>query len=396
MPSKLTYKTTHAWLSFHLDLNRCPPTMWMALGEAQSKCQHLAGVALRPSIATQLHRMYLAKGVHATTAIEGNTLTEEQVAERILQRSEGISTVPESQKYLETEVDNVLDLCDSISIRSADDGFIPITVEDIKGYNATLLDDLEHEDHVVPGTIRTTSVGVNDYRGPEFRECEHLLGELCNWLNGPDFQPPNDWLRIGYGIIKAVIAHLYLAWIHAFGDGNGRTARVVEVRFLMEAGVPSSAAHLLSNHYNLTRTEYYRRLSHASKSGGDVTEFLRYSIDGFLDQLREQLKIVKQYQWDTAWENYIYELFGNDKSLADKRQIKLLLGLSARNEWVEKSELKRLDVDLAAEYAMKTSRTISRDINRLSEQNLIISQGSKVRANKSLILAFLPRQNQID
>lgn len=187
-----------------------------------------------------------------------------------------------------------------------------------------------------------------------------------------------------------------MAWIHAFGDGNGRTARVVEVRFLMEAGVPSSAAHLLSNHYNLTRTEYYRRLSHASKSGGDVTEFLRYSVDGFLDQLREQLKLVKQYQWDTAWENYIYELFGNDKSLADKRQIKLLLGLSARNAWVEKSELKRLDVDLAAEYAMKTSRTISRDINRLAEQNLIVWQGSKVRANKSLILAFLPRQNQID
>ena len=396
MPSKLTYKSTHPWLSFHLDLKKCPPTMWMALGEAQSKCQHLAGVALKPSVAIQLHRMYLAKGVHATTAIEGNTLTEEQVAERILQRSEGISTVPESQKYLETEVDNVLDLWNSISIRSADDGFIPITVQDIKSYNSTLLDDLEHEDHVVPGAVRTTSVGVNDYRGPEFRECEHLLEELCNWLNGPDFQPPNDWLRIGYGIIKAVIAHLYLAWIHAFGDGNGRTARVVEVRFLMEAGVPSSAAHLLSNHYNLTRTEYYRQLSRASKSGGDVTDFLRYSIDGFLDQLREQLKLVKQYQWDTAWENYIYELFGNDKSLADKRQIKLLLGLSARNDWVEKSELKRLDVDLAAEYAMKTSRTISRDINRLAEQDLIISQGSKVRANKSLILAFLPRQNQID
>jgi Fic family protein len=370
--------------------------MWMALGEAQSKCQHLAGVALKPSVAIQLHRMYLAKGVHATTAIEGNTLTEEQVAERILQRLEGVSTVPESQKYLETEVDNVLDLCDSISIQCADDGFIPITVEDVKSYNSMLLHDLEHEDHVVPGSVRTTSVGVNDYRGPEFRECEHLLEELCHWLNGPDFQPPNDWLRIGYGIIKAVIAHLYLAWIHAFGDGNGRTARVVEVRFLMEAGVPSSAAHLLSNHYNLTRTEYYRKLSHASKSGGDVTEFLRYSVDGFLDQLREQLKLVKQYQWDTAWENYIYELFGNDKSLADKRQIKLLLGLSARNDWVEKSELKRLDVDLAAEYAMKTPRTISRDINRLADQDLIVLQGSKVRANKSLILAFLPRQNQID
>jgi Fic family protein len=47
--------------------------------------------------------------------------------------------------------------------------------------------------------------------------------------------------RIVIGVIKSIIAHLYLAWIHPFGDGNGRTARLLEVRFLMEAGVPSAA-----------------------------------------------------------------------------------------------------------------------------------------------------------
>jgi hypothetical protein len=201
-------------------------------------------------------------------------------------------------------------------------------------------------------------------------------------------------LLIAYGIIKAIIAHLYLAWIHAFGDGNGRTARAIEVRFLMESSVPTSAAHLLSNHYNQTRAEYYRQLARASKSGGDVAGFLKYSIDGFVDQIRAQLDLVRAHQWNVAWENYIYERFGQDKTLADKRQIKLLLALSAVDGGVEKSILARLTPDLAHDYALKTPKTLSRDLNRLENESFIIRSGSKVLANKGIILAFLPRRNQ--
>ena len=46
------------------------------------------------------------------------------------------------------------------------------------------------------------------------------------------------------GILKATLAHLYIAWIHPFGDGNGRTARLVEFMLLSRAGVPSPSAHL--------------------------------------------------------------------------------------------------------------------------------------------------------
>ena len=66
-----TYERTHPWLSFELDLRRFTPEVWLLLGEARSKCEHLAGVPLRPDTARRLHLMYLAKGVLATTAIEG-------------------------------------------------------------------------------------------------------------------------------------------------------------------------------------------------------------------------------------------------------------------------------------------------------------------------------------
>ena len=85
-----TFERTHPWICFQIDLRKATPQLWMLLGEAASKCEHIAGVPLRPSVAQELHRLYLAKGALATTAIEGNTLTEKEV----LQHLEGKLKLP--------------------------------------------------------------------------------------------------------------------------------------------------------------------------------------------------------------------------------------------------------------------------------------------------------------
>ena len=61
----------------------------------RSKCEHIAGVPLLPETAKQLYKVYLSKGAHATTAIEGNTLSEEEV----LQRVEGTLELPDLREY---------------------------------------------------------------------------------------------------------------------------------------------------------------------------------------------------------------------------------------------------------------------------------------------------------
>lgn len=48
----------------------------MVLGEARSKCDRLANVPVPPEYARELHLISLSKGVHATTAIEGNTRSQ--------------------------------------------------------------------------------------------------------------------------------------------------------------------------------------------------------------------------------------------------------------------------------------------------------------------------------
>ncbi|MGH9801799.1 MAG: Fic family protein, partial [Blastocatellia bacterium] len=199
------YEHTHPWITFSLDLRPAPPKLWMLLGECQSKCEHIAGVPLRPAIAQHLHQLYLAKGVSATTAIEGNTLSEKQVLDHLRGRLE----LPRSQEYLKQELNNIADGCNSILNQVRTRRLPKLTSDGIKELNRTVLDKLPVEEHVVPGKVRSFSVGVANYRGAPAEDCNYLLDRLCEWLNGPGFEASPEQ-EISYAILKAAIAHLYL------------------------------------------------------------------------------------------------------------------------------------------------------------------------------------------
>ncbi len=77
----------------------------MLFGESRSKVDHLAGALLNPETADEMNLVYLAKGAHATTAIEGNTLSEEEV----LQIVEGRHATAPSQEYLVQEIQIIID-----------------------------------------------------------------------------------------------------------------------------------------------------------------------------------------------------------------------------------------------------------------------------------------------
>jgi Fic family protein len=292
MPSR-SYERTHPWVNYTVDLRSASHKLWMLLGEARSKCEHIAGVPLRPKDAEGLYEVYLTKGVHATTSIEGNTLFEDEVRKRV----KGQLKLPDSREYLGREIDNIVKACHEIMkgvLKRPDN---PLTSKHICHFNATVLSGLDVDEDTTPGEFREHSVGVAGYRGAPAKDCPYLVDRLCEWLNGPDFQSPDRDMSFALLIIKAVLAHLYIAWIHPFGDGNGRTARLIEYQLLVQSGtVPFPAGHLLSNHYNKTRTRYYRELDRTSKSG-DVIPFLLYAIEGFVDGLREQLAYIREHQY---------------------------------------------------------------------------------------------------
>jgi Fic family protein len=383
---KREYEKTHRWLKFEVDFRSAPPSFWTTLGECQSKCEHIAGVPLRPDIAYILHSVYLAKGAWGTTAIEGNTLSEEEVLKHV----QGKLDVPPSKEYLKQEVDNIVQESNRMLEAVIKAKPLVLSLDRIKKINKIVLNGLSLKDKMVAGEIRHYPVGVMTYRGAPAQDCEYLLSRLCDWLNGPDFLPRAGLGRVHMAILKAIIAHLYIEWIHAFGDGNGRTGRLAEVQILLEAGVPSPACHLLSDHYNMTRSDYLSQLKAASESGGEVLPFISYALNGFLDGLKGQLAHIRKLQMEVAWINYVHDVFAHQNTRAAHRQKALLLGIFAKEEPVLVSEIEQLTPKLAQAYAGMHPRTCMRDIDALEERELLQRDGKKVKANHALIAQFLP------
>jgi Fic family protein len=384
-----TYEKTHPWITFNVDLSERPhPKLWLLLGEARSKCEHVAGVPLRPQTAKDFNQLYLAKGVAATTAIEGNTLSEAQV----LQQIEGTLKLPPSKEYLAREIQNVVAECNRIwddAFQNADGA---LTAVSIKSFNRSIQAGLPLGEGVVPGEFRHHSVGVEGarYRGAPHEECDLLIDRLCSWLNGENFVAKDDTMRMPMAILKAVLAHIYLAWIHPFGDGNGRTARLVEFFLLVHAGVPMPAAHLLSNHYNETRSAYYAQLAHASRSGGDVIPFIVYAVEGFVDGLRAQLATIRDEQWDIIWGSFVFRKFAQLRTPSDTRRRDLVLDLSAHAAPVPVPKLTGLTPRTARSYAGKTTKTLRRDLNALEVMGLIRRTREGYVATREQVLSFLP------
>ena len=385
------YNASHPWISYRLDLARAGAELWMLLGEARSKVEHLSLVLLKPEVAEEMHRVYLAKGAQATTAIEGNTLSEDEVASIVA----GLAAPPPpSQEYLYREVENIVSAFNRIKDQLVAGGDSRLTPEIIREFNREVLEALDQEG-VHPGEFRHHSVVVGPYRGAPWEDCEYLVGQLCEWLGSGDFEPPDDDWVIPYALLKAMVAHLYIAWIHPFDDGNGRTARLMELQILLAAGVPMPATHLLSNHYNATRTEYYRRLQEASESGGEVVPFLRYAVRGFVDGLRSQIERTWVQQYADRWEQFVYETFGGRTTTQTaRRRLQLVLELSNRDEPVARRDIPGLSLELGLAY-VGTEKMLGRDLNALASMNLIEqARHGFWRAKREQILAFRPLRRE--
>ena len=322
----------------------------------------------------------MKEGARATTAIEGNTLSQEEVSKV----ARGELYLPPSKAYLATEVKNIIDVFNEMI---GSDQTPPLSVDRVKYLNGRVLQGLELDDDVIPGKLRTHEVVVARYKGAPARDCEDLLNRLFEWLDTITNTEVGH-ATFAPAILKAIVAHLYLLWIHPFGDGNGRVARLVEYQILLSAGVPNPATHLLSNHYNETRSEYYRRLDGASRNPNGVIAFLVYALQGFVDGLKEQIDTIKGQIRDSMWENYVYMKFRDRPGHAATRRRHLVLDLSECDEPVRRRDIRLLTPRLAEAYSGKTGKTITRDLNALSHMNLIVRTRRGIVARKGIMQAF--------
>jgi Fic family protein len=241
------------------------------LGQCYAYIQAITNTPIRPDYFRRLLLVSLRRGALATTAIEGNTLSEKE-----LDQIEAGNDLPPSRQYLQKEVQNILDAFNLLLAELVQDKKAEmITVTLIKRFHEMVGKGLGDK-YGNPGHFRRKNVTVGNYRPPNFDQVEGLAQQFCDWLfkefhyaGGQNFDDT---------VIQAIVSHVYMVWIHPFLDGNGRTARLLEFYLLLRAGVPNIASHILSNHYNNTRDDYYRQLQNASETG-DLTGFIQYALE---------------------------------------------------------------------------------------------------------------------
>ena len=92
----------------------------------------------------------------------------------------------------------------------------------------------------------------------------------------------------------------------------------------------------------------------------------------------------------------MHERFRDKTSPGDARRRQLILDLSLAHSDrpVSRADLLLISPRVAKAYADKTSKTLARDINALEEMKLLRKEEGGYRANKEIILAFLPESTQ--
>jgi len=357
------------------------------LGQCYAYINSMVNIPIQPNYRQQLLIVSLNKGALATTAIEGNTLTEEEL-DQILN---GRDLAP-SKKYQQTEVKNIIDAFNTI-LNELVEMKTPeiVTPGLIMRFNEMVGKNIGDNFNGSPGQLRRRNVTVGAYRPPSFEMVEDMVQKLCDWLI-KQFHYGHEQ-TFNEAVIEAIVSHVYIAWIHPFLDGNGRTARLLEFYLLMRAGVPNIASHILSNHYNNTRNEYYRQLQRASETG-DLSSFIEYALEGFSEGLEYIIKIIHKDQTESTWKNYVHDeiekIQDDGKNEKILRRIKQLAYYIPADRFYGLNEIKFLNNRIAKEYVNLNDITLRRDLEYLVEKGLLLMEKNKFRANYGLLQNLLP------
>jgi Fic family protein len=160
-------------------------------------------------------------------------------------------------------------------------------------YMMTVGDFLEPENQLEPGRFyRDDAVYIVgekiEHAGLPAHQLPAAMAQLVDFINSED--QLND-------LLKAVIVHFYLAYLHPYFDGNGRMARLLHLWLLIQQGYPAALFQPLSDHINATRKDYYQAFSrvednHRISGIVDVTPFLVYFIEAVYHQLKPQTGVA--------------------------------------------------------------------------------------------------------
>ncbi len=255
------------------------------LEDLDSRVREMRAVGRLDSRALErIQEFFKIKGIYHSNAIEGNSLT---VGETELVVNQGF-TITGKTLADQAEAKNLgyaLDFMKEI----ATERDTPITMHDVRQIHALILAGLQDE-HA--GSYRNTEVRIrgSQYEPPEAYAVPHQmnhLGEYVTRITKPD-SPITD-----FPIVCASAAHAWLAQIHPFVDGNGRTARILMNLILVRRGYTIC----IISHDD--RLRYYDALEESQ--AGDLTPLIELVYENVEESLEEWEKAAEEQKTQREW-----------------------------------------------------------------------------------------------
>ena len=232
--------------------------------------ERIQGAAVELSWLPALQKDTRTRNVHASTAIEGNPLTLEQV--RALE--EGRTLAAKDQRPQR----EVLNYFAGLSYVEKHAGKKNISHEDVSKLHRILADGVMDQGEA--GRYRSSAVRVGRYVPPAPGDVSGLMFELLEWWSAQaaTLSP----------VLSSAILHYRFEAIHPFADGNGRTGRALALWELYRRGFDSHHVFSVDEYYWEDRPRYYGALTAVGRAGEDLTHWLEYGAEG----LRQTLERV--------------------------------------------------------------------------------------------------------
>lgn len=252
------------------------------LGEVKSAYLHHTPTELRKR--NRIHTIY------SSLAIEGNTLSVEQ-----------ITAVLEGKRVLAPAKD-IIEVQNAIKVYGQIAEFKPYSVDSLCKAQGILMEGLV--DHA--GHLRNSSVGI--VKG---KQVTHIAPP--HDLVAPHLKELMHYLRTDRDLmlIKSCVFHYEFEYIHPFVDGNGRMGRLWHTVLLRQY---NSIFEFLpiETLIKSRQKEYYKSLEYAD-SIGQSTPFIEFMLQVIADSLEELLQSQRVNVTASDRINLFHTIIGNNR-----------------------------------------------------------------------------------
>ena len=137
---------------------------------------------------------------------------------------------------------------------------------------------------------------------PSYEELPAFVEELCHYFNETDAKV------FVHPIIRGIIIHFMVAYMHPFVDGNGRTARALFYWYMLKQGYWLMEYMSVSRVIASSKKSYEKAYQYVESDGMDVGYFIIYNLKVLEKAFKQLQAYLKKKQEEKTLANTFLQL----------------------------------------------------------------------------------------